>query len=304
MQRPTARSREGILLLYSQKGSSLRWRGVSYVWLGGTDEEEEGVWSWVDGSPWGYSNWGNLGGGKLGKGQSCMFMKKGQNSFWEDYSCTYRTAFLCQQPYRVIKGNTTLEYSIRALTFSSIYVAYSYTFHRGMLDSWEDKRMTGFQLSWRIENPKKLTTISELGRSIKTPGFREKGFGEFFYSADRAYKVTLVLPENIEVGTGTLVIQLEVDTRDDNRWQEEVRYPKTAKWGPEKYKLYTNQKSWSDAEAHCQAEGGHLASVLSEGEQKELSTMADGQHVWIGGTDAEQEGVWKWTNNGSWAYNN
>ena len=31
--------------------------GDTFYWLGGTDEEEEGKWSWITGEPWVYTNW-------------------------------------------------------------------------------------------------------------------------------------------------------------------------------------------------------------------------------------------------------
>ena len=43
--------------------------------------------------------------------------------------------------------------------------------------------------------------------------FRGKSLDEYFHTVDRAYKGSLVLPDNIQVDSGTFAIQLEVDTR-------------------------------------------------------------------------------------------
>jgi hypothetical protein len=37
----------------------------STVWLGATDEEEEGVWVWANGEPWSFTNW------ELGEPNNC-----------------------------------------------------------------------------------------------------------------------------------------------------------------------------------------------------------------------------------------
>jgi len=61
--------------------------------------------------------------------------------------------------------------------------------------------------------------------------------------------------------------------------------------------------SWSDASAACQATGQHLAIVQSAAENTLLVTAADGNHVWMDGTDAvsegASEGAWKWSSSGA-----
>ena len=125
-----------------------------------------------------------------------------------------------------------------------------------------------------------------------TPWFGEE-YAKIYYEEDRQYLVTLQIPLNLaeQVNGGSLMVQLEVDTREEEGWQEVVSY-----WEGPKYKLYKEEKTWSNAEAHCQADGGHLASVISEGEQEEvIAELDDKSWVWLGGSDSDSEGVWRWT---------
>ena len=55
---------------------------------------------------------------------------------------------------------------------------------------------------------------------------------------------------------------------------------------------------WAGAESFCVASGGHLASVHSLQELQELAQLLRRNkegNAWIGGTDLEVEGQWKWT---------
>jgi hypothetical protein len=101
--------------------------------------------------------------------------------------------------------------------------------------------------------------------SIQSPRFGEK-YEEEYFKEDRTYNMIIDLPQDIThlVGSGSLVIEVEVDTREEEGWHEEVQLKGELN---KRYKLYTENKTWSDAAAHCQGEGGHLASVLTEEEQ-------------------------------------
>ena len=59
--------------------------------------------------------------------------------------------------------------------------------------------------------------------------------------------------------------------------------------------------SWDAAEEFCQKEGGHLASVTSESTNDYISKEKS-RHLWIGGSDKENEGTWKWTDGSAWNF--
>ena len=132
-----------------------------------------------------------------------------------------------------------------------------------------------------------------------TPRFGEN-YDQSYYEEGRQFFVSLQIPLNLaeQENIGSLVVQLEVDTREEEGWQEEVRY-----WEGPKYKLYTEWKTWPDAEATCLEEGGHLASALTEGEQEEVkAAMGMELWVWLGASYIEKEGVWRWADGSPWGY--
>ena len=63
------------------------------------------------------------------------------------------------------------------------------------------------------------------------------------------------------------------------------------------YKLYQEYKTWTEAEAHCKKEGGHLASMHSKDQQALAEKAAQGgQQVWIGARK-EKNAEWSWSDN-------
>merc|ERR1712223_871472 len=68
----------------------------------------------------------------------------------------YPNPFTCQIASPALRGKEKpdLVYKKDQLTFRSFHVWYDYkAASQQVLDSWEDKRMTGFKLTWRIEKP-------------------------------------------------------------------------------------------------------------------------------------------------------
>ncbi|XP_074535590.1 ladderlectin-like [Halichoeres trimaculatus] len=69
-------------------------------------------------------------------------------------------------------------------------------------------------------------------------------------------------------------------------------------------------KSWALAERHCQTLGGNLASFHNDAEKsfvnELLHTVTGGelQWTWIGGSDAQQENIWLWSDGSRYTYTN
>jgi tetratricopeptide (TPR) repeat protein len=75
--------------------------GNSNVWLGATDEAEEGVWSWVTGEPWTYKNWAegepNNASEEDARGENHMsFLWPEAPSYWNDVPAASAQPFVCE----------------------------------------------------------------------------------------------------------------------------------------------------------------------------------------------------------------
>ena len=55
-----------------------------------------------------------------------------------------------------------------------------------LVNSWEDRRMTGIKLSWKIENPPKLMTTNDIGWNIQAPRYQDQYFVQMVQLASRA----------------------------------------------------------------------------------------------------------------------
>jgi hypothetical protein len=79
--------------------------GQGFHWLGARQAELEGAWSWVDGTPWDYTNWGTLQPDDTAPGQDCLRLTFGIvgdgwfDGAWDDYFCDDVHPFMCSAPH-------------------------------------------------------------------------------------------------------------------------------------------------------------------------------------------------------------
>ena len=268
-------------------------RNQYFFWIGGRYSQENG-YEWVDKSNWGFTKWKDAINANQKKVGKCTFY---QNGNFVETSCTEKLRFICQTHSFRMTGNTSLTLELtksHLLCAYPLHVWYHYQFtSQQLIDSFEDKRMTGFSLSWSIKNPPIEIEITELGRSIQTLWLNSKSFDGTFFTADRTYKATLVVSEALaeHMGNGSLVIKLDVETREQEGWQEYVEYWPAKKRKNTRYTLDGEKaevKTWTEAETYCQSDGGNLASVSNAEEFQEIMNHVKGEkYVWLGGEDQE-----------------
>ncbi|XP_076157950.1 ladderlectin-like [Alosa pseudoharengus] len=106
-----------------------------------------------------------------------------------------------------------------------------------------------------------------------------------------------------------LIVQSENTTDDSPAIQV---YSGTYPVGWEQYdqrcfKFVSSLKTWAEAERFCLLLGGHLASVHSVAEYHFIQGLIvmqtlDSPLTWIGGSDAQQEGIWFWSDGSRFAF--
>ena len=75
-------------IVYSMAGST-------GAWLGLTDFLDEGVFSWVDGTAVGFTNWVDGPPRHGGHSQHCVWMTG--SGVWDDIACKESRYFICQR---------------------------------------------------------------------------------------------------------------------------------------------------------------------------------------------------------------
>jgi hypothetical protein len=72
------------------------------------------------------------------------------------------------------------------------------------------------------------------------------------------------------------------------------------------YQRIDTEKTWQDARDYCEEQGGYLATITSEAENRFVYDQVgkDDIWIWLGGTDRYEEGQWEWVTGETWDYEN
>ena len=202
-------------------GTAVNWL-QNGLWLGG--KSQGSGWVWLDGSPWGYTNWQGQEG-SFDNGKNCMGIFD-PTLQWKQMDCSNKAAFACtQENYFKGQNLTTLRYKAEDIKFSTLEANYRYQFaNKGLLNLGKDKPIPGMRMSWRIEDryPDLYLQTGDIGSTIRTPGWGAHNTDAEFYKHDHSYTASLMTPQSLatELGSRSLEVILDVDTRDTKEYVE------------------------------------------------------------------------------------
>ncbi|XP_028424739.1 type-2 ice-structuring protein-like isoform X2 [Perca flavescens] len=75
-------------------------------------------------------------------------------------------------------------------------------------------------------------------------------------------------------------------------------------YGGRCFRYFPGSTSWAVAERSCRSSHAHLASVHNRDEEHWIQRLAGLNLAWIGGSDAQQEGFWFWSDGTPFNYVN
>ena len=109
--------------------------------------------------------------------------------------------------------------------------------------------------------------------------------------------------------TGTLNsdvnVRLKFYTVDAASWINTSPQHQVSTYNGHTYYFYSTPTTWYCAKLVAEQLGGHLVTISSSAENNFVKGLcADGSSIWMGATDKDSEGTWKWITGESFSYNN
>lgn len=191
-------------------------------------------------------------------------------------------------PTLKIKFGESSERSLTNGTIKDSYIEYSYNIQDSDKGQLSTVSLDGGTIKDASENSATLTCPIITGETIKA-------------------NVEGTTTNNTENQDKTTTDKEDDNTNDDTTT---TKIPTEAKtYGTNSYYIYPEKLTWSEAKAYCESVGGHLATITSKEEQefiKKYIVESDysNSRFWIGATDAEKEGTWKWVTGEVFNYSN
>ncbi len=156
--------------------------------------------------------------------------------------------------------------------------------------------------TWSFEGNAWLSRASKFGKScasfLDTTGkaICTNTTGMYKLSANGAYEAECFVKADLSGLGGSSVEELEQVEQDLT--EEGYKF-----YGGHTFKYYSDSLTWSEAKLACEALGGHLATSTSAEKNAFLVSIASATS-WLGGTEEDGVGLWKWVTGEEWSYTN
>ena len=188
---------------------------LAHAWLGGSDKEDEGNWTWTDETLWNFTNWhrGEPSNNRSSKEEEDCLSLDILNRKWNDHPCRYVLPFFCKVEPAREQGNRSFVLN------SADILAGSFNLWWINNPSKNNSMKPGLRLSWHVEDgsaPSNMeASVNAISGKLSTPGLGNPA-PEGYYSMDHTYSVNIGFPANIaeEIGNRSLVIDIDIETSE------------------------------------------------------------------------------------------
>ena len=250
------------------------------IWIGGTDEGTEGEWRWITGETFEYSSWEQEYGESNG-GINENSLERFADGTWNDAYGSFEHLFVC-------------EFGPEA--YSMHYVLnLSANINGRRVDSLDGYATVDVYIDGELvaDDVVDYTGVLPEGTEYSIRDVQEMDDASFLDFANSGSGT--ITDSNVDV-----VLDFEIEVEED---EEPEPTQERVEFNGHTYLLVGTPMTWYDANDYCLRLGGHLATITSQEEDDFLSNLAVNTY-WLGGTDRDSEGEWRWIIGESFDYQN
>ncbi|KAK0138262.1 C-type lectin domain family 4 member M [Merluccius polli] len=251
-------------------------------WIGLSDRDPEGTWKWVDGTNMTSSFWGRGQPDDNGGGEDCVATSLGKG--WNDATCADLKPWICEVivvDYLEAELNKEV---MREEKAPQIYVTSS-----SETVSMGDTAIFSCRARGR---PQPTIQWLQDGRLLETDGTDNQPESvvrmdgeDLVLRGVRSGVETFLCMANNSAGTANHTVLLLVYEVKPDGW---LYYDHSL------YFISTTKRNWTASRDYCLQRDADLIVINSREEQEFVSRQAGDHWTWIGLSDGDTEGIWKW----------
>ncbi|KAK2863334.1 hypothetical protein Q5P01_002867 [Channa striata] len=301
--------------------------GNKETWIGGTDAQEENIWFWSNGEKFDYKNWCR-GEPNNQKGlQHCLLINHTARKCWDDLQCKARRPFICAKRGWGLINCQSMDAHLASVQDIKEYVEIqNLTAPYGYMETWiggsnaQEVIIIYNMFTTEILSLAALLCLTMSSTRAADEILRREGKNQHCVTSAMKILTVCVLGWAMLALTRAGILSDEKANDDQTEETEEDQMENLdldkrylfchrgwTRINGACFKYISTPMTWAKAEKNCQSMGAHLASVQDKNEYPKIQKLTapyGNRETWIGGSDAQEESFWYWTDGEKFAYTN